>query len=103
MERVVTIERITESGMITLALNGKLTAATAERLNAAIITAIGEADNLTLDFKRLEYVASAGLRVLLITRKALSAKGGKFIIRNVSEDVMNTLKITGMDSILDIE
>jgi anti-anti-sigma factor len=97
------IERITENGMITLALNGELTAMTAERLDAAVASAMEDTDHLTLDFKDLEYVASMGLRVLLNTRKALGAKGGKFIIRNVSEDVMNILKITGLNTVLTIE
>ena len=99
----MTIEQITENGMATLALSGELTATTAERLNAAIVTAMGGTDHLTLDFKDLEYLTSAGLRVLVSTRKAMDAKGGKFIIRNVSEDVMNILEITGLDRILTIE
>jgi anti-sigma B factor antagonist len=99
----MTIERVTENGSVTLALGGELTAITAEQLNAAIETAVGETGNLTLDFKDLEYVASAGLRVLLKAQKALDAKGGKLIIRNVCEEVMNVFEITGFDNMLTIE
>ena len=105
----MTIERITGSvplpdGSVTLAVSGELTALTAEQLNAAIEAAMGQAClALTLDFKDLEYVASAGLRVLLKAQKALDARNGKFIIRNVCEEVMNVFEITGFDNILTIE
>ena len=105
----MTIERITSNvslpdGSVTLAVSGELTAVTAEQLNAAIETVLGQAFlALTLDFKDLEYVASAGLRVLLKAQKALDAKGGKFIIRNACEEVMNVFEITGFDNILTIE
>jgi len=99
----MTIDRITENGAVTLALSGELTALTAEQLNTAMETAIAEASCLTLDFKELEYVASAGLRTLLRAKKALDVKEGKLIIRNVSEEVMNVLEITGFNNILDIQ
>ncbi|MDR2953157.1 MAG: STAS domain-containing protein, partial [Treponema sp.] len=58
---------------------------------------------LILDFKDLEYVASAGLRVLLRAKKMMNVKKGKFIICSVSEDVMNVLEITGFSNMLDIQ
>jgi anti-sigma B factor antagonist len=51
----------------------------------------------------LEYVASAGLRVLLRAKKMMNVKKGKFIICSVSEDVMNVLEITGFSNMLDIQ
>ena len=105
----MTIEQITggvplPEGSVTLAVSGELTAVTAEQLNAAIEAAIGETRlAVTLDFKDLEYVASAGLRVLLKAQKALDAKGGKFIIRNACEEVKNVFEITGFDNILTVE
>jgi len=98
----MTIDRITENGAVTLAVSGELTAMTAEHLNTAIETAIGESASLTLDLKDLEYVASAGLRVLLRAKKMLDAKEGKFIICNVCEEVMNVLEITGFNNMLEI-
>jgi len=98
----MTIERITENDSITLALSGELTAVTAGQLNTAIEAAAGETDCLVLDFKDMEYVASAGLRVLLGAKKKLDAKKGKFIIRNVSEDIMGVFEITGFNNMLDI-
>jgi len=99
----MTIERTTENDSVTLALSGELTALTAEQLNTAMETAIAEAACLTLDCTGLEYVASAGLRVLLRAKKMLDAKEGKFIVRNVCEAVMNVFEITGFNNIFEIQ
>jgi len=99
----MTIERTTENGSVVLMLSGELTAMVTEQLNTAIEAAVGENDFLVLDFADLEYLASAGLRVLLRAKKMLSAKGGKFLIRNVNEDVMSVFEITGFSNILEIQ
>ena len=98
----MTIERTTENGSITLTLSGELTAITAEQLNTAIEMAVGETACLTLDCASLEYVASAGLRVLLRVKKLLDAQNGTFMLTNVSETVMNVFEITGFNNMLDI-
>ena len=97
----MTIEQTTEKGSIVLTLDGELTAHTADKLNTAIETALNETNSLVLDFTNMEYVASAGLRILLKAKKALNAKKGRFFIRNVSDDVMNVFEITGFSDILD--
>jgi len=97
------IKRTDENGAAVISPSGELTAATAEQLGAALEAAIGETDNLVLDFEGLEYVASAGLRVLLRTKKAMDLKAGRFAIRNVSEPVMRVFEITGFDGVLTIE
>ena len=57
---------------------------------------------LTLDLEKLEYISSAGLRVLLAAHKEMTKKGGMKLI-NVNEIVMEVLEITGFTSILTIE
>ena len=99
----MTIERIIENGSVTLVLIGELTALTAAQLSSTVKTAITETDRLVLDFKDVEYVASAGLRLLLETKNLLDNKKGKFIIRNVSQAVMQVFDITGFSDILDLE
>jgi len=98
----MTIVKIAENDSITLALSGELTALTAGQLNTAIESAIGETNSLVLDFKDLEYVASAGLRVLLGAKKKLNAKNGKFTICNVSEVIMEVFEITGFSNMFDL-
>ena len=63
---------------------------------------ITDAKNLVLDFKALEYISSAGLRVLLGTQKKMQ-KIGTMKVTNVSEEVMEVFEMTGFSDILTIE
>ena len=97
------IVRKEENGIIILELNGELTALTAEKLSSELKTAAEETPNLVFDFTGLEYIASAGLRVLLEAKKLMDSKEGKFTVRNISQEIMHTLEITGFCDILDFE
>ena len=97
------ISQTKENDSIILAVSGELTALTAGQLTDAVKKTIEETNILVLDFQDLEYVASAGLRVLLLAKKSLDAKGGDFILRNVGEAVMDILEITGFSEILNLE
>ena len=99
----MTIEQKTENGSLVLHVGGELTALTAKQLSSAAKAAITETSHLVLDFKDLEYVASAGLRVLLEARDLLNKKHGKLTIRNISKAVMQIFDITGFSDILDLE
>ena len=87
---------------ITLAIAGKLSAATADECGAAVDLALGETKNLVLDFKELSYLASAGLRVLVSAQKKLKAAGGALCLLNVREEVMEVFEVTGLDDVFDI-
>lgn len=58
---------------------------------------------LTLDCSGMEYISSAGLRVVLTTHKSITAKGGRFILRNLSKEVRSVFDMTGFSRILTIE
>ena len=58
---------------------------------------------LILDCSAMEYISSAGLRVVLMTHKNITSKGGKFIIRNLSKEVRAVFDMTGFSRILTIE
>lgn len=58
---------------------------------------------LSLDCAAMEYISSAGLRVVLMTHKSITAKGGRFIIRNLSKEVRSVFDMTGFSRILTIE
>jgi anti-anti-sigma factor len=62
-----------------------------------------QAVELTLDCAAMEYISSAGLRVVLMTHKSVTAKGGRFIIRNLSNEVRSVFDMTGFSRILTIE
>ena len=59
--------------------------------------------SLAFDFAELEYLSSAGLRVLLISKKLMDGKKGKMVIRNANQTVMEIFEITGFSNVLDFE
>ena len=91
-----------EEAALTLTLSGRLDTTTAPQLEKAISESIEAVTDLQLDFTDLEYVSSAGLRVLLSAQKQMN-KQGKMVIRNVKEDIMEVFEITGFSEILTIE
>ena len=86
----------------TIELVGRLDTTTAPELEKAINETMVDVKNLTLDFKGLEYVSSAGLRVLLGAQKKMQQIGSMKVI-NVKEIVMEVFEITGFADILTIE
>ena len=85
-----------------IALEGRLDTMTAPELEAALSKSLNDAQSLTFDFGKLEYISSAGLRVLLSAHKAMSAKGG-MTVKNVNEIVQEVFDVTGFADILNIE
>ena len=96
----ITIDKNNET--TTLKIEGRLDTTTAPELENAIN---GEGDalkNLVLDFEKVNYISSAGLRVLLTAQKKMNVQGSMELI-NVSEDVMDILEMTGFADILVIK
>jgi anti-sigma B factor antagonist len=85
-----------------IALEGRLDTPTAPQLEEKINSAISDVTNLTFDFTKLEYISSAGLRVLLSAQKVMN-KQGKMTISNVSEEIMEIFEVTGFSDILTIQ
>ena len=92
----------TESGKdITLAVEGRLDTSTAPQMEAEI-SALEADTKLVLDFTKLEYVSSAGLRVLLGAQKKFAA-AGSLTIQHVCEEINEVFEMTGFSDILTIE
>ena len=87
---------------LTVALSGRLDTTTAPTLEKTIVENIGGVEMLLLDFKGLEYISSAGLRVVLNAQKKMQQVGEMKLI-NVSSEVMEVFEITGFVDILTIE
>ena len=96
------IEKNLNGSTLGIALVGRLDTTTAPMLDDAIKNGLDGVTELLFDFEKLEYISSAGLRVLLAAQKAMS-KQGKMIIRNVDKDIMEVFDITGFSDILTIE
>ena len=86
---------------LTLALEGRLDTVTAPELEKELKESLDGAERLILDFSKLDYISSAGLRVLLSAHKMMVAKGG-MKVTNVNEIVAEVFEVTGFADILDI-
>ena len=91
-----------EGTQLSIALEGRLDTTTAPELEKELKYIMDAATELTLDFAKLDYISSAGLRVLLSAHKAMSKKDG-MKVTNVNEIVKEVYDVTGFADILDIE
>lgn len=98
----MTINKTAEAGKLTLALEGRLDTGTAPQLEAELKSSLDGVTTLVLDFAGLEYISSAGLRVLLGAQKIMAKQGG-MVIRNVNEVISEVFEVTGFVDILNIE
>jgi len=88
---------------LTLVIEGRVDTITSQNLHEEINNEIGNFDSLIMDFTDLEYISSAGLRVLIDTQKKLKAENIPFAIKNVNNAVGEIFRMSGFDKILKIE
>ena len=98
----MTINKIQEGGKLTLSIEGRLDTTTSSQLHDALIPAFDESKEFVLDFSKVEYISSAGLRVLLIGQKTANSKGAAMKLCGVSEEIMEVLEMTGFNDMLTI-
>ena len=98
----MTITKTLEDKILNVKVEGRLDTATAPELEKELDEVLGEAEELVFDFEGLEYMSSAGLRILLATQKKMSAKGG-MKVTNVNDVISEIFEITGFSDILTIE
>ena len=98
----MTIEKTINGNAAIFKVVGMLDTETAPQLEALLDSEMAGIDDLTLDFEELEYVSSAGLRVIIKAQKLMNA-AGKMKLIHVNESVMEIFEITGFTSILTIE
>ena len=92
-----------EGTKISYVVSGRLDTNTAPVLNADLTESLEGMTELVLDLKDLEYISSAGLRVLLAAQKKMAAAEGTMVVRNVGELVNEVFELTGFNEILTIE
>ena len=96
------IKKVKNGTELNLAVEGRLDTTTAPQLEAELKQSISGVEKLVLDFAELEYLSSAGLRVLLAAQKVMN-KQSEMIIRNVNETINEIFEVTGFIDILTIE
>ena len=87
---------------MTVSIAGRVDTTTAPKLESELMEDISGITALTLDFSGVEYISSAGLRVLLVMQKLMN-KQGKMVINNVNDEIMEIFEVTGFVDILTIE
>lgn len=95
------IIKTAEDVKLTVEVKGRLDTTTAPELEAALENALTGVEELVLDFSELEYISSAGLRVLLATQKKMQGQG-TMTVTGVSDIVMEVFEVTGFCDILNI-
>ena len=98
----MTIEKNLNGTELTVLVTGRLDTTTAPELEASLKESFDGVEKLVLDFATLEYLSSAGLRVVLAAHK-LMMKQGEMIVKNVNETVNEIFEITGFSDVLVIE
>ena len=96
------IVKNTNGTALTLALEGRLDTTTAPELEAVVKNELGDVKVLTFDLGKLEYISSAGLRVLLSAQKIMN-KQGEMTVTGCSEEIMEIFEVTGFSDILNIQ
>ena len=96
------IIRNKDGSKLTLALEGRLDTTTAPQLEAELKASLDSVAELELDFEKLEYLSSAGLRVLLAAQKVMNRQG-KMTLHHVNENIREVFEVTGFIDILTIE
>ena len=97
----MTIKKELNGKDLAVAIEGRLDTITAPELEAELKASLDGVEKLTLDFSALEYISSAGLRVLLSTQKRMNTQGS-MTLKNVNDTIMEIFEVTGFTDILTI-
>ncbi len=98
---MLTIHKNTDGENVTVSLEGRFDAGSAQQLEAELQGMLKRAGTLVFDLQGLESITTAGLRVLLSAQKQMNGKGGMHL-RNVGETVMQTMELRGLSDIFHV-
>lgn len=103
LEGVVDISENTKGDILILHIKGRLDALSSPAAEKKIFDNINQGNNkLLLDFAGVEYLSSAGMRMLLSTTKKLKTLAGKLVVCSITTNVMDVLKMSGFDHVLEL-
>lgn len=97
----MTINKSIEGSKLTVALEGRLDTTTSPQLETELRNSVNGTTELVFDLDKLDYISSAGLRVLLSAQKVMN-KQGEMVITNVKPEIMEIFDVTGFVDILNI-
>ena len=96
------ISKTKDASTLTIALEGRLDTTTAPQLEGELTTALDNVEELIFDMTALDYISSAGLRVLLSAQKRMN-KQGSMVVRHSKPEIMDIFDVTGFTDILTLE
>ena len=99
----MTIKKTVDGDKLVLDLEGRLDTTTAPQLENELKVSLYDIKELTLDMENLEYLSSAGLRVLLAAQKQMQKQKAEMVVVNVNEIIMEVFEITGFVDIITIK
>jgi anti-sigma B factor antagonist len=99
----MTVEEVRVEDKIQLNVSGKVDANSATEFQNAVLKAFQKSSFVIINFHDTTYVSSAGLRALLIGQKTAQSKGGKFMIVNANESIVDVLRVTGLEKVLRVQ
>ncbi len=88
---------------LTVVISGNIDTVTAPELDSELQENLAGIKNLILDFAAVDYISSAGLRVILMTNQLMEDADGEMTVKNVNDDVRDVFEMTGFDSLLNLE
>ena len=97
------IKKQQDGAKLTVSLSGRLDTTSAPEFEKELKASLGGVSDLTLDFSGLDYISSAGLRVLLSAQKAMNAAGGEMCVTGANDIVKEIFDVTGFSDILTIK
>ena len=101
---MLNITKTMDGSALTMVLEGRLDTTTAPQLESELKAALDQADTLVLDFEKLEYISSAGLRILLAIQQYMESTGGDDVcVRNANDVVLETMEMTGFRGVINVE
>ena len=92
-----------QDSTLTVAISGNIDTVTAPELDTKLQENLSGIKDLILDFAAVDYISSAGLRVILMANQQMEDVDGNLTIKNVNEDVRDVFEMTGFDSLLNLE
>ena len=98
----MTIDKIQDGKSLKVKVSGRLDTTTAPQLEEELNASLAEVEDLTMDLEELEYISSAGLRVLLSAQKVMNKQGTMTVI-GVNDTIMEIFEVTGFSDILTIQ
>ena len=92
-----------QNDTLTVVISGNIDTVTAPELDSQLQENLSGIKDLVLDFAAVDYISSAGLRVILMANQQMEDVDGNMAVKNVNEDVRDVFEMTGFDSLLNLE